>query len=132
MENDKVINGATGRRKEAVARVQITPGTGVATINKRPINEYFKTDTLRTIAMQAFGVTKTTGKFDVTATVSGGGPSGQAGAVRLGTARALVANDENLRKLLRSFGFLTRDPRAKERKKYGQKRARKKFQYTKR
>jgi small subunit ribosomal protein S9 len=122
----------TGRRKEAVARVQLSVGSGEVTVNKRPINDYFKTETLRIIALQPFAVTKLQGKYNVKANVFGGGPSGQAGAIRLGIARALVKLDEGLKKTLRSYGFLTRDPRAKERKKYGQKRARKRFQYTKR
>ncbi len=126
------IIAATGRRKESVARVQLINGSGKVLINKRPMEDYFKTETLRTVALQPFTLTKTTGKFDVKANVSGGGMSGQAGAVRLGISRALLLYDVNLKKLLRASGFLTRDPRAKERKKYGQKRARKRFQYTKR
>ena len=107
-------------------------GTGTITVNKRPITDYFKTEILRNIIVQPLSTTKMLGKFDVTVNVAGGGISGQAGAIRLGISRALVLSDESLKKLLRSSGFLTRDPRAKERKKYGQKRARKKFQYTKR
>ena len=126
------IIAATGRRKESVARVRLIEGSGKVVINERPIEDYFKTETLRTVALQPFAVTKTAGKFDVKANVSGGGISGQAGAIRLGISRALLIFDLNLKKLLRTSGFLTRDPRAKERKKYGQKRARKKFQYTKR
>lgn len=123
---------ATGRRKNAIARVRLINGTGAVMVNKRPFENYFKTDTLRTTIIQPFSVTKTQGKYDVKVIVSGGGIAGQAGAIRLGISRALVSIDENFRKLLRSYGFLTRDPRAKERKKYGQKGARKKFQYTKR
>lgn len=123
----------TGRRKEAVARVQLVEnGSGNIVVNQRPINDYFKTETLKTIIAQPFVITKTLGKYDVKANVSGGGISGQAGAVRLGISRALASSDEAFKKLLRSYGLLTRDPRAKERKKYGQKRARKRFQYSKR
>ncbi len=132
MANAEAALRATGRRKEAVARVFLIPGTGVIVVNKRPINEYFMTDTFRAVVQQPFTVTKLVGKYDVKANVNGGGPSGQAGAIRLGISRILAATDPALKKILRSFGFLTRDPRAKERKKYGQKRARKKFQYTKR
>jgi small subunit ribosomal protein S9 len=126
------IISATGRRKNAIARVQLVNGPGAVVVNKRPFETYFKTQTLRTIVLQPLAVTKTQGKYDVRAIVVGGGISGQAGAVRLGISRALASIDESLKKLLRSYGFLTRDPRAKERKKYGQKRARKRFQYTKR
>ena len=123
---------ATGRRKNAIARVRILNGSGTITVNKRTFEDYFKTPTLRTVVMQPLVIAKLQDKYDVKVIVGGGGMSGQAGAIRLGVARALVASDENLRKLFRSYGFLTRDPRAKERKKYGQKGARKKFQYTKR
>jgi small subunit ribosomal protein S9 len=123
---------ATGRRKNAIARVNLISGPGNITINKRPFEAYFKTQTLRTVVLQPMVLTKTQGKYDIKVNVNGGGPSGQAGAVRLGIARSLLLIDENFRKLLRSQGFLTRDPRAKERKKYGQKRARKRFQHTKR
>jgi len=122
----------TGRRKEAVARVRLVSGSGKIVVNKRSFEDYFKTENLRTILQQPFVVTKTLGKYDVNANVAGGGISGQAGAIRLGIARALCLTDESFKKLLRGGGFLTRDPRAKERKKYGQKRARKRFQYTKR
>lgn len=127
------IISATGRRKNAIARVRLfMNGSGNVTINKRSFEDYFKPQTLRTIILQPLAVTKTKGKYDVMANVVGGGISGQAGAVRLGISKALASIDEGLKKLLRSYGFLTRDPRAKERKKYGQKRARKRFQYTKR
>jgi len=122
----------TGRRKESVARVFLVSGTGKVTVNKRALDDFFKIQTLRTIVLRPFEVTKTTGKFDVRANVSGGGTTGQAGAIRLGISRALASMDEAYKKTLRNYGFLTRDSRAKERKKYGQKRARKKFQYTKR
>lgn len=129
------LNGVllkTGRRKEAVARVQLASGTGATTVNGVPLEQYFKTENLRTIALQPLALTKMLGKYDIKANVIGGGTSGQAGAIRLGIARALCSIDESLKKILRTGGFLTRDPRAKERKKYGQKRARKRFQYTKR
>ena len=132
MTNETLVLAATGRRKNAIARVRVRPGTGVVQVNKREINEYFKTDTFRSVVVQPFNVTKTMGKYDVQANVNGGGPSGQAGAIRLGISRVLASTDEAMKKVLRGYGFLTRDPRAKERKKYGQKRARKKFQYTKR
>jgi len=122
----------TGRRKKSIARVFLASGTGKITVNKRPIEDYFKTQTLRAAAVQPLVITKNSDKFDVSANVNGGGMSGQAGAVRLGIARALLSIDEGLKKLLRANGFLTRDPRGRERKKYGQKRARRRFQYTKR
>lgn len=122
----------TGRRKNASARVKLLGGTGKVTVNNRAFDDYFKADTLRTVVLQPLTLTKMQDKVDVQASVAGGGISGQAGAIRLGIARALVKQDETLRKVLRGQGFLTRDPRAKERKKYGQKRARRRFQYTKR
>ncbi|MEG2003087.1 MAG: 30S ribosomal protein S9 [Clostridia bacterium] len=122
----------TGRRKFSVARVRLVPGSGVITINKRDIDDYFGLDTLKLIVRQPFGVTNTTGKFDIICTVSGGGVSGQAGAIRHGVARALLqAGDEN-RALLKKAGLLTRDPRMKERKKYGLKAARRASQFSKR
>lgn len=132
MANISPILMKTGRRKEAAARVRLIDGTGNIVINNKPIEAYFKTDTLKTLVIQPFIITKTLGKYDVKASVSGGGVNGQAGAIRLGIARGLLTLDQGLKKILRVNGFLTRDPRAKERKKYGQKRARKKFQYTKR
>ena len=108
----------TGRRKKSVARVRILPGTGVITINGKDIDEYFGIETLKLIINQPFGVTDTMGKFDIIANVNGGGVSGQAGAIRHGVARALVVADENYRPALKAAGFLTRDPRMKERKKY--------------
>lgn len=132
MVNPSSTISATGRRKNAIARVRLLNGTGTVTVNKRPFENYFKTETLRTVVMQPFFVTKTQGKYDVKVIVAGGGIAGQAGAVRLGISRSLASIDESLKKLLRTYGFLTRDPRAKERKKYGQKGARKRFQYTKR
>ena len=122
----------TGRRKKSVARVRIVPGTGVITINGRDIDDYFGLETLKLIVNQPFGVTETTGKFDIIATVTGGGFSGQAGAIRHGLSRALVAADEANKPALKAAGFLTRDPRRKERKKYGLKAARRAPQFSKR
>ena len=122
----------TGRRKKSVARVRIVPGTGVITINGRDVDDYFGLETLKLIVNQPFGVTETAGKFDIIATVAGGGISGQAGAIRHGLARALVQSDEALKPALKAAGFLTRDPRMKERKKYGLKGARRAPQYSKR
>jgi small subunit ribosomal protein S9 len=122
----------TGRRKSSTARVYLRPGKGDFVVNRRNIEGYFKNETLRTIIKQPFLATETVDKFDTTANVDGGGPSGQAGAVRLGIARALLTFDIELRKKLKKGGFLTRDSRIKERKKYGQKGARKRFQFSKR
>ena len=123
----------TGRRKESVARVRLYPGTGAVTINGRDIDNYFGLDTLKFIVRQPFGVTETVGKFDVVCTVSGGGLTGQAGAIRHGVARALLKADaEAYRAALKKAGFLTRDPRMKERKKYGLKAARRASQFSKR
>jgi len=123
---------ATGKRKEAVARVYLRPGTGKLTVNDRPLEEYFPTSTLRNVVRQPLVLTETADKFDARINVGGGGVSGQAGAARHGLARALLKWNPELRKGLRTAGFLTRDPRAKERKKYGQKGARKRFQFSKR
>ena len=122
----------TGRRKKSVARVRLYPGSGEITINGRSIDEYFGLDTLKLIVNQPFGVTGTVGKFDIVANVNGGGISGQAGAIRHGVARALITADENYRPALKAAGFLTRDPRMKERKKYGLKGARRAPQFSKR
>ncbi|MBE6548148.1 MAG: 30S ribosomal protein S9 [Ruminococcaceae bacterium] len=122
----------TGRRKKSVARVRIYPGTGTITINGRDVDDYFGLETLKLIINQPFGVTGTTGKFDIVANVNGGGISGQAGAIRHGVARALLAADEANRPALKAAGFLTRDPRMKERKKYGLKGARRAPQFSKR
>ena len=122
----------TGRRKKSVARVRIYPGSGAITINGRDIDEYFGLDTLKLIINQPYGVTGTEGKFDIVANVKGGGMSGQAGAIRHGLARALLTVDENYRSALKKAGFLTRDPRMKERKKYGLKAARRAPQFSKR
>ena len=123
----------TGRRKSSVARVHLFPGgTGKITINGRDIDDYFGLDTLKLIVRQPFGATNTVDKFDVEATVTGGGVTGQAGAIRHGIARALLLVDETYRPALKSAGFLTRDPRMKERKKYGLKAARRAPQFSKR
>ena len=122
----------TGRRKSSVARVRLYPGTGKITINGRDIDDYFGLETLKLIMNQPFGVTGTAGKFDVVANVNGGGVSGQAGAIRHGIARALLLADETYKPLLKKAGLLTRDPRMKERKKYGLKAARRAPQFSKR
>ena len=122
----------TGRRKTAVARVRLASGSGKISINGRTFENYFTTDTLRNVVTQPLTVTGMAGKFDVNINVHGGGPTGQAGAVRHGIARALIASDANLRPALKTEGLLTRDSRMKERKKYGQPGARKRFQYSKR
>jgi small subunit ribosomal protein S9 len=122
----------TGRRKTAVARVRLAAGTGKIVINGRSFENYFPLETQRAVAAQPLTVTGSADKFDAQVTVSGGGPNGQAGAVRHGLARALLTVDANLRPVLKAEGLLTRDPRMKERKKYGQPGARKRFQYSKR
>ena len=122
----------TGRRKTSTARVFLRPGSGTLTINTRKFEEFFPTEALRTQIKTPMVLTETADKFDVLATVAGGGVSGQAGAVRLGIARALVDYNLELRKRLKSEGLLTRDARAKERKKYGMAGARKRFQFSKR
>ena len=122
----------TGRRKNAIAKVWLVPGTGNFTINKRELGEYFGKKTLEMIVRQPLVLTSTLDKYDVVATVFGGGTTGQAGAVRHGIARALVKADEELRPALKQAGFMTRDPRMKERRKYGLKKARKASQFSKR
>jgi small subunit ribosomal protein S9 len=122
----------TGRRKKSIARVRLLPGSGAVKINKRDIDDYFGLGTLKLIVNQPFGVTNMVGKFDIFCTVTGGGVSGQAGAIRLGVARALLQSDEEFRSVLKKAGFLTRDPRMKERKKYGLKAARRAPQFSKR
>ena len=122
----------TGRRKTAVARVRLAVGTGKIVVNGRPLENYFPMEAQRTVVFQPLTVTGTADKFDAQITVSGGGPNGQAGAVRHGLARALLTVDANLRPVLKAEGFLTRDSRMRERKKYGQPGARKRFQYSKR
>ena len=128
----KPLMQSTGRRKEAVARVRIRPGTGVITVNKRPIENYFPSETHRMIVTEPLRLTTLNETYDVDATMDGGGISGQAGALRLGIARGLVNLDEELRSTLKRAGFLTRDAREKESKKYGLKKARKAPQYSKR
>jgi len=122
----------TGRRKTAVARVRLAAGSGKVTINGRAIENYFHLETQRSHSLQPLIATDSVSKFDVRVNVKGGGPNGQAGAVRHGLARALIEADANLRPTLKAQGLLTRDPRMKERKKYGQPGARKRFQYSKR
>ncbi|HVZ61801.1 MAG TPA: 30S ribosomal protein S9 [Terriglobales bacterium] len=129
---ERVEYYGTGRRKSSVARVFLRPGSGEFRVNDRPLDEYFVTEAQRNLARQSFAATETTATFNVIATVSGGGVNGQAGAVRMGIARALLQFNVELRGKLKSEGFLRRDPRGKERKKYGQKGARKRFQFSKR
>lgn len=128
---EKVIT-ATGRRKTSVARVFLRQGKGKLTINSRSLDEYFGRETARMIVLQPFGVTQTSGNFDIDVNVQGGGMSGQAGAIRHGITRALMQFDSQLRPPLKKAGFVTRDPRAVERKKYGRHKARKRPQYSKR
>jgi len=123
---------ATGRRKNAIARVWLAPGTGAIEVNEKNLLDYFKRDTLKMIIEQPLEVTGSQGKWDIKAHVEGGGLTGQAGALLLGIARALVKANEELRPMLRKNGFLTRDPRMVERKKYGRPGARKRFQFSKR
>ena len=122
----------TGRRKSSVARVRLVPGTGKITVNKRELGEYFGRKTLELIVKQPLNLTSTLAQYNVIAKVEGGGPSGQAGAIRHGIARALLRVDAELRLSLKKAGFLTRDPREKERRKYGLKKARKASQFSKR
>lgn len=122
----------TGRRKRSVARVRLSLGQGVITVNKKSLDEYFPRATLQQIVRQPLEVTQSASRFNIEAKTQGGGVAGQAGAVRHGIARALIAMDEGLREALRRSGLLTRDPREKESKKYGRKRARKRFQFSKR
>jgi small subunit ribosomal protein S9 len=121
-----------GRRKTAVARVKLTDGSGKVTVNNKELEKYFPIDILREEVLKPFVATSTQGRFDAKVRVEGGGPTGQAGAIRLGIARSLVSLDEDHRQNLRNAGLLTRDPRMVERKKYGQKKARKRFQFSKR
>jgi small subunit ribosomal protein S9 len=123
---------ATGRRKTSVARVILRPGSGKLTVNRRPVEDYFPAEALRMELRQPLAATETEGQFDIIVLAHGGGIHGQAGAARHGIARALLLFNPELRSKLRQGGFLTRDPRAKERKKYGQKGARKRFQFSKR
>lgn len=122
----------TGRRKKAVARVRLVPGTGKVVINKRDLNDYIKYETLRVLVKEPLVITDTMGQYDVLVNVNGGGYTGQAGAIRHGISRALLQVDGELRPLLKKAGFLTRDSRMKERKKYGLKKARKASQFSKR
>ncbi len=122
----------TGRRKTSTARVHLRQGSGQIIVNKRPLEEYFGNDVLKMIIKQPLSLTETVDKFDIVVTVDGGGPSGQAGAIRHGISRALQIYNTELRKRLKKAGLLTRDPRMKERKKYGQKGARARFQFSKR
>ena len=128
----QVQYSATGRRKTSVARVRLVPGEGKITINKRDIDDYFGLETLKLIVRQPLMLTETQARMDVIVTVSGGGLTGQAGAIRHGVARALVKSDEELKPAIKKAGFLTRDPRMKERKKYGLKAARRAPQFSKR
>jgi small subunit ribosomal protein S9 len=129
---EKVQYSGTGRRKKSVARVRLVPGDGKIVINDRSIDDYFGLETLKVLVKQPLVLTDTDSKFDVLCNVVGGGFTGQAGAIRHGIARALVVADETLRPTLKKAGFLTRDPRMKERKKYGLKKARKAPQFSKR
>ena len=123
---------ATGKRKNAIARTWLTPGNGEISVNNRPLEAYFPIETLRTELLEPFKITNTAGSFDVKVSVRGGGIAGQAGAVRHGITRALILTNPDLRIPLKKAGFVKRDPRVKERKKYGQKGARARFQFSKR
>lgn len=131
-KKEQVVFNGTGRRKSSIARVRLVEGTGVITINGKNIDEYLGTDTLKVIVRQPLTATNTVDKFDVICKVQGGGFTGQAGAIRLGIARALLEANSEYRPTLKSAGFLTRDARKKERKKYGLKKARKAPQFSKR
>ncbi len=131
-KGEKIMFYGTGRRKKSIARVRLVSGSGNITINKKSIDEYFGTDILKVIAKQPLVATNTLGKYDVICTVKGGGFTGQAGAIRHGISRALVEANEEYRPILKSNGYLTRDSRMKERKKYGLKKARKAPQFSKR
>ena len=132
MYDSKPYYYGTGRRKHSVARVRVYPGSGSITINNRSSDDYFGLDTLKLIVRQPLALTETAEKFDVVCTVTGGGVTGQAGAIRHGLSRALLEYDAELRPVLKKAGFLTRDPRMKERKKYGLKAARRAPQFSKR
>ena len=131
-KTDKIVFYGTGRRKSSIARVRLVEGKGAITINGKNIDEYLGTDTLKVIVRQPLTATNTTDKYDVICSVQGGGFTGQAGAIRLGIARALLEANSEYRPILKSAGFLTRDPRMKERKKYGLKKARRAPQFSKR
>lgn len=128
---DKMIL-ATGKRKTSVARVRITPGQGNITVNKKTLDDYFGRETSKMIVRQPLELTDNVGKFDIFVNVDGGGPSGQAGAIKHGITKALLQADDELRPVLKKAGFITRDSRVKERKKYGQRGARRSFQFSKR
>jgi small subunit ribosomal protein S9 len=128
----EIQHKATGRRKTSVARVRLVPGTGMITVNRRTLDEYFPNNVLKMIIKQPLLSTETAERFDIHVAVEGGGPSGQAGAIRHGISRALTDYNAELRKKLKKDGFLSRDPRMKERKKYGQRGARARFQFSKR
>jgi small subunit ribosomal protein S9 len=133
MDEKQIIKyTAVGRRKESIARVQLIPGKGGIIVNSQPCEKYFLRETDRIIVQQPLELTNNVNKYDVVANIKGGGLTGQAGALRLGISRALIAVEPSLKDLLRKHGYLTRDPRMKERKKYGQKGARRRFQWTKR
>ncbi|MCR5186408.1 MAG: 30S ribosomal protein S9 [Clostridia bacterium] len=131
-KSENIVFQGTGRRKESIARVRLMPGTGDVKVNGQSLDEYFGSEILKVIVNQPFNVTNTVGKYDVIAKVTGGGYTGQAGAIRHGIARALNEANSEFRPALKSNGFLTRDPRMKERKKYGLKKARKAPQFSKR
>ncbi len=131
MEKENVYY-ATGKRKSAIARTWLKPGNGEFIVNNRPVDNYFKTESVRAILMQPYVVTNTLGSFDVKTRVTGGGFSGQAGAIRHGITKALISANPDLRIMLKKAGFVRRDSRVKERKKYGQKGARARFQFSKR
>ena len=131
MEKENIYY-ATGKRKSAIARTWLTPGNGEISINNHPVEEYFPVETLRTELLEPFKLTNTAGSFNVKVSVKGGGIAGQAGAVRHGITKALILTDPELRIPLKKAGFVKRDPRVKERKKYGQKGARARFQFSKR
>jgi small subunit ribosomal protein S9 len=130
--NQENLYYATGRRKTAISRTWMKPGTGEIIINNRPVEEYFPVEATREVMIQPFKITNTLGSYDIKATVGGGGIAGQAGAVRHGITRALVSLNPDFRLTLKKAGFIKRDPRVKERKKYGQKGARARFQFSKR
>ena len=131
MEKENVFY-ATGKRKTAIARTWLIPGSGDITVNNRPLEDYFKLGTAKATLLQPFALTNTQGTYDVKVKVIGGGISGQAGAIRHGITKALILADPDLRQVLKKAGFVKRDPRVKERKKYGQKGARARFQFSKR
>jgi small subunit ribosomal protein S9 len=132
LETSEIKYNATGRRKRSIARVILKPGKGNIDINKKPLNDYFPSETLKMIVRQPLDSVAVSSKYDVTVKVNGGGITGQAGAIRHGIARALILLNSDFRGKLKKEGLLTRDPRVKERKKYGQKGARKRFQFSKR